>query len=172
MVETDIYPSDQTMAELFNDGSLKAFTTYNIYAPALFGSILRIAGEQTAAENILQQTFIELWNNKQTYKPFKERIFTWMFKTARKLALKSIRTSAGADENSYMYNLVYSKETEDYLTGKNTTACIEAGTKQALHLMFFKTYTIDAVANELNIAKNELCTKLKLAIEQLNSVAI
>jgi len=170
MVQTDKYFSEQTMAELIKQGSLKAFNIlYDKYAPALLGAIIRITGEQTAADNILQQTFIELWNNKYTYAPLKETIFTWMFKTARRLAIENLRRKKGLNENSCIHNLLYSKEVEDYLTGKNKTACIEDETKQALRLIYFKACTIDEAARELNMAINDLRIKLKRAIEQLNS---
>ncbi len=100
VVQADKYFSEQTMAELIKEGSLKAFNIlYDKYAPALFGAIIRITGEQTIAENILQQTFIELWNNKQTYTPLKEKVFTWMFKTARRLAIENLRTQNSLDQN-------------------------------------------------------------------------
>lgn len=173
VVQADKYLSEQTMVELLKEDSLKAFNIlYDRYAPALFGAIMRITSEQTLAENVLQQTFTELWNNKQTYKSFKERMFTWMFKIARKLAVNNVRKLNELDQNPGIYNLVYSKEAEDYLAGKNKTAHIEGETEQALRLIYFKTYTIDGAARELNIAMNDLRTKLKLAIEQLNSVAV
>ena len=171
MAKADKYFSEQTMAELLNECSLKAFNIlYDSYAPALFSAIIRITGEQAVAANILQQTFIELWNNKQAYIPLKERIFTWMFKTARKLAIENLRRQSGLNQNPGIYNMVYSKEAEDYLTGKNKTVCIEDKTKQALRLIYFKAYTIDGVERELNISMNDLRTKLKLVIEQLNPV--
>lgn len=173
MVQADKYFSEQTMAELLDEGSLKAFNIlYNKYAPVLFGAIIRITGEQTVAENILQQTFIELWNNKQTYTPLKERIFIWMFKTTRRLAVEDLRRQSGSNQNHGINNLVYSKETEDYLTGKNKIVCIENETKQALRLICFKAFTIDSAACELNITASDLKTKLELAIEQLIPVTI
>ena len=115
VVQTDEYFSEQTMAELLMEGSLKAFNTlYDRYASALFGVIIRITEEQTVAEKVLQQTFIELWNNKQAYTPLKERIFTWMFRTARKLAVENLRRQSRLNQNPGIHSLLYSKEVEDY----------------------------------------------------------
>ena len=76
MVDAHKYFSEQTMTELLDEGSLNAFNAlYHKYAPAMFGAITRITCNETVAEDILQQTFIELWNNKQTYRSLKERIF-------------------------------------------------------------------------------------------------
>ena len=173
MVQADKYSSEQTMAELVDEGSLNAFDIlYNKYAPALFGAIIRITSEQAVAGDILQQTFIELWNNKQTYTPFKERIFIWMFKKARKLAIENVRKRSGLNQNTGIHNLVYSKEAEDYLTGKNKTACFDDKTRHALGLIYYKGYTIEGTACELNIAVKDLRAKLELVIEQLNPVSI
>jgi hypothetical protein len=60
--------------------------------------------------------------------------------------------------------------TEEYLTGNNKTACIKDETRHALRLIYFKSYTIDGAAHELNIPMNDLRIKLKMTIEQLNSV--
>jgi len=168
-VKTDEHLSEKTMAELIKQGDLKEFTVlYNTYAAALLGVIQRITGEQTISENIFQQTFIELWNTKQTYSPSKERIFTWMFKTARKLAIETVRSQS--DLNSSINSLVYSKEAEDFLTCRNKSMCMQEEVMQALRLIYFKAYTIQDAAHELDITINDLQSKLKLAIEHLNAV--
>ena len=95
-----------------------------------------------------------------------------MFKTARKLAVESLRKGSGTNQNTGIYNLVYSKDAEDCLTRKTKTVYIDDTTKQALRLIYFKTYTVEGAAYALNITVNDLRANLERAIEQLNSVAI
>ena len=168
MADTDKNFSGQTITELLQHGSRHAFSMlYDKYAPALFGSITRIAGEK-AAENILLQTFIEVWKKRQTLQRTNETIFLRMFKIARKLTIEAVRSNCDT-ENHDLLCLVYSRAVENFLTGRNKTE-IEEPAKSALQLMYFKFYTPEEAVTQLNISTQTLAMKVKLAIEKLNAV--
>jgi DNA-directed RNA polymerase specialized sigma24 family protein len=164
--------AEQAMEALINQNDRHAFgRIYDIYAPVLFGVIKRIVGDTKTSENILHKAFFEIWQNRKNYVPGKEKLFTWMLKTARKLALENIRCSQNvySSENQYMNKSVYSKEAEDYLTGRNKTGGIEEIAKAALSLLYFKGCTFDEAAIKLNVSLDVLKTKVHEAIEKLNA---
>jgi DNA-directed RNA polymerase specialized sigma24 family protein len=85
---------------------------YDKYAAALFGFIARMA-EEKAAENILQQTFAEVWNNRKTLQPSNETIFMRMFKIARRLTIEVLHSNYNC-ENQDVLSLVYSTEVKNF----------------------------------------------------------
>ena len=169
MAETGKFFSEQTITELLKQGSVQAFSIlYDKYAPALFGFITRITGKKTA-EDILQQTFAEVWKNRKTLQLTNETIFMRMFKIARRLAIEAVRSNCDS-ENHDLLCLVYSTEVENFLTGRNRVETIEELAKSALQLVYFKFYTLEEAVTKLNISIQTLQMKIKLAIEKLNIV--
>jgi RNA polymerase sigma-70 factor (ECF subfamily) len=168
MADTDKNFSEQTITELLHQDSRQAFNIlYDKYAAALFGFITRIAGEK-AAENILQQTFIEVWKNRKTLQHTNETVFVQMFKIARRLAIEAVRSKCDSGNHDLLC-LVYSTAVENFLTGRNNTEIGEPA-KSALQLIYFKFYTPEEAVTKLNISIQTLAMKVKLAIEKLNAV--
>ena len=65
---------------------------YDNYASALFGVISRIVRHDEIAEDVLQETFLKIWNNFKQYDPSKGRLFTWMINIARNMAIDKVRS--------------------------------------------------------------------------------
>ncbi len=60
---------------------------YDRYSAALFGVILRIVKSESLAEELLQETFVKVWNKAESYDSSKGRIFTWLLNIARNGAI-------------------------------------------------------------------------------------
>ena len=171
MTQTERNFSEQSTTELLKHGSMQVFNMlYDNYAAALYGFIIKITGEK-AAENILQQTFVELWKTRETLQCTNETIFMRMIKIARRLAIEEVRSNYNS-ENHDVLRLIYSTEVENFLTGRNKTEVIEEPAKYALRLMYFRCYTLEEAAATLNIPIQILEIKVKLAIEKLNAVEV
>ena len=56
---------------------------YDMYSSSLYGVIFRIVQHQEIAEDLLQDTFIRIWNSFSSYDAAKGRLFTWMVNVAR-----------------------------------------------------------------------------------------
>src|SRR6185503_6598518 len=54
--------------------------------------IVRIVNDDALAEDILQDTFVKIWNSFSSYSTEKGRLFTWMVNIARNLAIDKIRS--------------------------------------------------------------------------------
>lgn len=64
---------------------------YDNYASALNGIIVRIVNSEALSEEILQETFLKIWNKIDTYDSSKSTIFTWMARIARNAAIDQRR---------------------------------------------------------------------------------
>jgi len=98
------------MDKFSKEGCLESFSNlYDRYAPALLGVIARVTGAGTTAENILQQSFLEIWRKKETYQASKESPFVWMNRIALKSAMRFVKQDGTNEfvENRSVKDLVY-----------------------------------------------------------------
>jgi RNA polymerase sigma-70 factor (ECF subfamily) len=65
---------------------------YEATAPKLFGVILRILSDRTAAEDVLQETYVRIWQNAERYAPEAGPPMPWLTAIARNRAIDRIRS--------------------------------------------------------------------------------
>ena len=71
----------------------KAFTTlYSMYNKSLFAVISNLINEQEEAEDVLQEVFVKIWKNIESYNEAKGRFYTWIVNIARNTAIDKLRS--------------------------------------------------------------------------------
>jgi len=156
--------------------NIAAEALYDMYSASLFGVIVRIVNDETLAEDILQDTFVKIWNSFSSYNTEKGRLFTWMANIARNLAIDKIRSKDFKNqtknqelENNVTFideqrNTVYKPE---LLGVKDLVEQLKPEQKSILDLVYFKGYTHVEAADELGVPLGTIKTRLRTAIAQL-----
>lgn len=67
---------------------------YDRYSASIYGLTLRMLGDQSLAEEVLQDTFWRLWQHANRYEPGRVRFATWLFRVATNLAIGEIRRTS------------------------------------------------------------------------------
>lgn len=149
---------------------------YDMYSSSLYGVISRIVIDTATAEDVLQDTFVKIWNSFSSYSADKGRLFTWMVNIARNLAIDKIRSrdfkNQGKNqelENNVTFideqrNTVYKPE---LLGIKDLVETLKPEQKSILDLVYFKGYTHVEAADELGVPLGTVKTRLRMAIVQL-----
>ena len=149
---------------------------YDMYSASLFGVIVRIVNDEALAEDILQDTFVKIWNSFSSYSTEKGRLFTWMVNIARNLAIDKIRSKDFKNqtknqelENNVTFideqrNTVYKPE---LLGVKDLVEQLKPEQKSILDLVYFNGYTHVEAADELGVPLGTIKTRLRMAIIQL-----
>ncbi len=147
-----------------------------MYSSSLFGVISRIINDTATAEDVLQDTFVKIWNSFPSYSTEKGRLFTWMVNIARNLAIDKIRSKDFKNQNKNQElennvafideqrNTVYKPE---LLGIKELVEKLKPEQKSILDLVYFKGYTHVEAADELGIPLGTIKTRLRMAIIQL-----
>ncbi len=65
---------------------------YENYSQTLYGYIFRMVKSEVIAEEVLQEAFVKIWMNFSLYDQTKGRLFTWILKLTRNLALDKLRS--------------------------------------------------------------------------------
>jgi RNA polymerase sigma-70 factor (ECF subfamily) len=77
----------------------KAFRSlYDATSPKLFGYALRILHKRELAEEVLQESFVSIWNSARSYQSQLAAPMTWMAAIVRNKALDALRRTDGTLE--------------------------------------------------------------------------
>lgn len=149
---------------------------YMHYRGALFNIILQVIPQNEVAADVLQEVFVQIWKNIEKYDEEKGRLFTWMLKLTRNMAINQTRTknfkvhSKNEDITNYVSTI--DKKTESQ-SGIN-----HIGLRQQVHklkpehiavveLSYFQGFKQEEIAEVLNIPLGTVKTRLRSAIIEL-----
>ncbi len=167
---------EELVLALRNREKIAIEALYDMYSSSLYGVISRIIIDTPTAEDVLQETFIKIWNSFSGYSADKGRLFTWMVNIARNLSIDKLRTKDFKNHNKNQdiennviaideqRNTVYKPE----LMGiKDLVQTLKPEQKAILDLVYFKGYTHVEAADELGIPLGTIKTRLRMAIIEL-----
>lgn len=147
------------------------YMLYDKYSGALFGIILRICRNQTLAEDLLQETFIKIWENIQGYDSDKGRFYTWAYRIAKNTTLNALRKS---DKLIQTEDLGVLKEesatgtTEiDLNTLNGAIKKLEPHHQEALSLVYFRGYTHREANEEMGVPLGTFKSYIRQALQLL-----
>lgn len=155
---------------------MAAEALYDMYSASLYGVIVRIVIDTAVAEDVLQESFVKIWQSFSSYSAEKGRLFTWMVNIARNLSIDKIRSKDFKNqtknqelENNVTFideqkNTVYKPE---LLGIKDLVQKLKPEQKSILDLVYFKGYTHVEAADELGVPLGTIKTRLRMAIQQL-----
>ena len=84
---------DQTLLALLGSHDPSALTSlYGRYARLLYAIALRITHDGTAAEEVLQDVFTNVWQRAQTFRPAAGSVAGWLVGIARNRAIDEVRS--------------------------------------------------------------------------------
>src|SRR5579884_3806784 len=93
--EADGAEDDATLVAAVARGSQRALEVlYDRHAVSLFGLALRMTGDRGTAEEIVQETFLSLWNRADSFDPRLGSVAGWLQAVARRRAIDRLRASA------------------------------------------------------------------------------
>jgi RNA polymerase sigma-70 factor (ECF subfamily) len=70
---------------------------YDRYRVILFGLLMRILNNREEAEDVLQETFLQVWRKADDFDENRGRPFTWLVTLARSRGIDRLRTLAARD---------------------------------------------------------------------------
>jgi RNA polymerase sigma-70 factor (ECF subfamily) len=157
----------------------KAFTTlYDMYSKSLFSVISNLINDQEEAEDILQEVFVKIWKNIDSYNQTKGRFYTWIVNIARNTSIDKLRSKGYnnkqknlssdnfvhlLDESNKLVNLIDTIGIQDFVK-KLKPKCI-----QLIELLFFQGYTQQEASDELEIPLGTVKTQNRNCINDLRN---
>jgi RNA polymerase sigma factor (sigma-70 family) len=167
---------EELVGALKNQETVAIKALYDMYSGALLGVISRIVLQSEVAEDILQETFVKIWNSSGSYDPSKGRLFTWMMNIARNLSIDKLRSKdfKNSNKNQHLENNVDLVDAQkgvsfnaDTLGVKDLVDNLRPDFKSVLDMVYFKGYTHVEAAEKLNLPLGTVKTRVRMAILEL-----
>jgi RNA polymerase sigma factor (sigma-70 family) len=150
---------------------------YDHYSGSLYSVILSIVPDRELANDLLQEVFVKIWRQIQTYDQTKGRLFTWMLNVARNASIDAVRSKnyQQSQQNRELTENVYDQG------GTVQTDTDKIGLRKIVHnlkeeyrvlveLSYFEGYTQDEISKMLKMPLGTVKTRLRTALIQLKQV--
>lgn len=169
-------PVDEEVIRLLSAQNQRGITLlYEHYSPALYNIILRIVQSDEIAEETLQDCFLKIWENFPKYDAAKGRLFTWMVRICRNLAIDKIRSSQFKKGNrtETIPDSVYNSNTlsEELKTSdpglQKVINQMDGKSRILIELLYFQDYTQKEASEALDIPLGTVKSRSRKAIQLL-----
>lgn len=139
--------SDEVLLQLVNGKDLWAYEIlYERHAQSLYSLLIRIVREPTTAEELLQETFWQIWQKSEQYSE-KGSVAAWLHRIARNKGLDQLR-----------YIKARPSTTNDLGTVEQSTAYAYASAEQAVEQRLKQQHVVQALENIPN--EQRVCLEL------------
>ena len=165
-------PADLSLiSRLKNKDESALSLLYDQYSGAIYGVILKMIKKEDVAQDILQDTFLTVWNQSHRYDEKKGSFYTWVYRIARNKTLNQLR---GQKNVIQMEDLsVYTNKKEEETTIKDFSALsgslnkLEPHHKQAIDLVYFQGYTHREAFEEMKVPLGTFKSYVRQALKVL-----
>jgi len=181
-----IEPGEPTDLELMEgiqnedpDALSKLYDRYNGILKAL---ILRVIHNESEADDLLQEIFMEIWNQSKNFSAHKGKPLGWMVTLARRRAIDGLRKKqayARAEErlqseteqqpDAWVHNSTEQEINfgDTRVLVRNVINCLPPAQREAIELAFFRGMSQREIAANTNTPLGTVKTRLELGLKKI-----
>lgn len=143
---------------------------YDRYSGIVYGVALRVLGDTTAAEDVLQDIFLQLWRNPRAFNADRGCLAPWLAVIARNRAIDLLRKRPPADviEDLPIVTRVDLEEAADQRRAiekvRTVMAQLPAEQRKALEMAFFAGMTHTEIASQTGEPLGTVKTRIRAAL--------
>jgi RNA polymerase sigma-70 factor (ECF subfamily) len=160
---------------------------YDRYGRLVYSLILRIVRDSGVTEDLVQETYLRVWNRVHGFDAQKGSIAPWLLAVARNRAIDYLRSSGGRERNAMEFEEtdhpgLYIDMERDILTSdkarvlKQAMSKLPPNHKQVIELAYFEGLSQTEMARKLGqplgTIKTWVRTALKTLREDLGAAAV
>lgn len=161
---------------------------YERYKRLVFTVAFAIVGDQSVAEEITLDVFVQVWQKADSYRPELAKVSTWMMAITRNHAIDILRRQRSrpeaksvhwedrsAENGPLIHNLEEQLEEQIESTLKkemvrNALAQLPEDQREALALAYFKGYTQSQISAALKQPLGTIKTRIRLGMQKLRKL--
>jgi RNA polymerase sigma-70 factor, ECF subfamily len=154
---------------------------FDALASSVYGSALRVLGDNSAAQDVVQDVFVELWAHPGRYDPAAGTLRTYLIVLARHRAVDVVRSElrrVARQEGSYRVtpappaasvgDVVLAAETANLV--RAAVQLLPASQRQVVELAYSEGLTCREVARAVGIPEGTAKSRLRLALVKLEDM--
>jgi len=165
--------------EAVQNGDRTAFEQlYDAYSPAMYGISLKILNDGELAADSVQDSFIKVWKKIHSFDVKKGSFFTWILNINRNTAIDKYRKLAKttlvpiqANENFVDHSKGdQSQQKTDHIGIQDLVKMLPQKEQEIIEYIYFKGYTQQETADELNLPLGTVKTRSRSALKGLKEL--
>jgi RNA polymerase sigma-70 factor (ECF subfamily) len=177
-----VEPADALLTARLAAGDDHALAeAFDLLGPAVYGAALRILGEWAAAQDVVQDVFVELWSHPGRYDPGAGSLRTYLTMLARHRAVDVVRSElrrvARQERNHRLTPGQGRPSLDDEVAAAEAAGMVRAAVRllpdsqrQVVELAYFGGMSYREVAQAVGIPEGTAKSRLRLALAKLESV--
>jgi RNA polymerase sigma factor (sigma-70 family) len=177
-LNTDNVYNESELVSLLKQRHEHAYSyLYDHYSGSLYSVIVSIVPNRELANDLLQEVFIKIWRQIESYDNTKGRLFTWMLNVARNASIDALRSKnyQQSQQNRELNENVYDEggsvhTNTDKIGLRKIVHKLKDEYKILVELSYFEGYTQDEISKMLKIPLGTVKTRLRSALIQLKQV--
>lgn len=167
--------NDQLLIKQLQDKDERALSSlYDKYSGAVYNVILKMTRDEALSQDLLQETFITVWNKSYQYDSNKGRFYTWIYRIAKNKVLNHLRKHnilIQTDDLSVYNNEEDASSDEiDSNQLKGAVSKLEVHHQQAIDLVYFKGLTHKEAHEEMKVPLGTFKSYVRQALKQLQNI--
>jgi len=177
-LEATLKYSETELVQLLKQRQQSAFSyLYDNYSGALLSVIVGVVADTELANDVLQEVFIKIWRQIESYDDTKGRLFTWMLNVARNASIDTVRSKGyqNSQQNQELTETTYNAGgtthiQTDQIGLRKVVHQLKEEYKVLVELAYFQGFTQDEISKILDIPLGTVKTRLRTALIQLRTV--
>lgn len=155
---------------------------YDKYCGALYGILMKFVRRADIADDLLQEVFVKIWKNIETFDPARGTLFTWMLKITRNHAIDYLRSSCCTQQLLHVDNEMYwlhadcvnanasNTNTAELKDLQNKALQLDAKYAEVIDMIFFYGCTHEQTARILKLPLGTVKTRARKGLGMLKNI--
>ncbi|WP_331766228.1 sigma-70 family RNA polymerase sigma factor [Embleya sp. NBC_00896] len=174
-------PDDHLHDRLVQGDETALAEAYDRFVALVHSVALRVSGSRTAAEDIVQEVFVHLWERPYAFRPERGSLRGWLCLLAHRRAVDWVRAEQARERR---VRQVCGTDVEDCAPSaedsvvaadeagrvRTAVATLPAAQREAIELAFFAGITYRQVARQLGVPEGTVKSRMRGGLRQLASL--
>jgi len=162
------YRDSQAFAELFSE-----------FAPRIKAFMLKGGADGAAAEELAQETMVQVWRRASSYDPLKASASTWIFTIARNKRIDRLRRESRPAPDPELYESDQPRPPSPFesvdthqkeVLLRRCVAHLSAEQVQVVEKAFYEDKSHSAIAEDLGLPLGTVKSRIRLALSRLRTL--
>ncbi len=150
---------------------------YDLYGSRVYSLAVAILGNGMAAQEVVQDTFIRIWQNPHLYQPMEGKFVSWLLTIARRLAIDHLRheqrrggASASLDDDRFPD--IHDTRQDEQARWRDLQHVMDelpAEQREVILLAYYRGLSQSEIALSLGIPLGTVKTRMRLGMAKLRS---
>lgn len=157
----------------------KAFSVlFKHFAPRVKSYIFKLGSDETMAEELAQQTLLQVWRKAHLFDSEKAAASTWIFRIARNLRLDLIRKERHFDYDDMDFTTIEDSSdtpeqmldrSEEVMLMREALETLPGDQRDIIHLSFYEGLSHGDIADHLDLPLGTVKSRIRLAFQKLKA---